>query len=540
EYIIKMLDYGSTVHPSFYDVQGVAGYSLTPGSKLLFKFIHAGDAFTEDPTTHTNAGYQWRSSDGLTNTQQSGDTIDNNSQYYSTLLVLQSKNILSPSTVVKVELSYYDQREEERYWNQYYYFYTGVRRSDFFFYNSVTEQQYHNTLSIRTMELNAAIDQQISSSYALKAGASWQRIRFYEDQTFQRINDTWTNTVRYPDTIQTRQIENPMDWVNNQMNTESFKAAGFVENSVHLSDRMILNMGGRMDYFGINKELTVSPRLQLACRLDPAFTLRAAWGFYYQSPNYRQIAYAAASDTNALSQRAIHYTAGIDYSVNWGAMAENYFKAKLEFFYKDYAKLMSATQTSDGFIYYSRKNDAVGYAKGFDLYLMYSLPGFSGWISYGYLISNQDVLNDAFGAYPRYTDQRHTASATVLWDLGRQWSCNLRYVYGSGYPFTPSSTRYDAIRETWSWIPGAPNSERLPSYSRMDVRVTRDFAIWGLTTSLFLDVSNVFNVKNLQSYRYSFLSLLIRRKREAAAEGCVLMADYSERRHVRAYVRMPA
>jgi outer membrane receptor protein involved in Fe transport len=250
--------------------------------------------------------------------------------------------------------------------------------------------------------------------------------------------------------------------------------------------------------------LTISPRLQLAYRLSPGLTLRGAWGHYYQSPNYRQITYGVASDTNARSQRAIHYAVGIDYTASIGKDLQKFIKLKLEGFYKKYDNLMSAVQTSDGFLYYSRRNDAVGFAKGFDFYLMYSAPDFSGWVSYGYLIAEQDILDDTYGPHPRYSDQRHTLSATGTWEPGRRWSLNLRFVYGSGYPFTPSTSLYDPARKTWVWISGAPNSGRLPSYSRTDFRVTKNFSLFGFSTSAFLDVSNMFNVKNLQSYRYSF------------------------------------
>lgn len=504
ECIIKMLDYGSYVHPAFYDVQGVVAYSLAPGQKLLCKFIHAGDSFSEDPTTHVNSPYQWRSSDGLTNTQQTGDSTDNHSQYYSSLFALQSINILSSSTLVKTEFSFYDQREEERYWTQYYYHYTGVRPGQVYFYNSLGEQQYHNTLQIRTMEFNSVVDHQLSPLYGIKAGVVYQNIRYYEDQTFQRTIYLWHNTDNYPDTTRAQQIENPMDWVNNQMNTRSFKAAAFVENTFQFTESAIANIGGRMDYFDLDKEMTVSPRIQLAYRLSPGLTVRGAWGHYYQSPNYRQITYAVASDTNARSQRAIHYTAGFDYTAHIGKDLEKFCKVKLEGFYKKYDQLMNAVQTSDGFLYYSRRNDAVGFAKGFDFYLMYSAPDVSGWVSYGYLIAEQDILNDTYGWHPRYSDQRHTLSATGTWEPGREWSLNLRFVYGSGYPFTPSTAIYDPTRKTWIWISGAPNSERLPSYSRTDFRATKNFSLFGFSTSVFLDVSNIFNVKNLQSYRYSF------------------------------------
>ena len=115
EYIFKLASPETTVFPAFYDIQGVVDYSLTSSHTLLFKFIHAGDDFSENPTATRSGPYQYYSSgDGFNHTEQVDDTTDYQMQYYSTLLALQSVNILSSSTIVKTELSLYDERENER------------------------------------------------------------------------------------------------------------------------------------------------------------------------------------------------------------------------------------------------------------------------------------------------------------------------------------------------------------------------------------------------------------------------------------------
>jgi hypothetical protein len=44
----------------------------------------------------------------------------------------------------------------------------------------------------------------------------------------------------------------------------------------------------------------------------------------------------------------------------------------------------------------------------------------------------------------------------------------------------------------------------MPAYKRIDFRVSKDFILFGLSSSAFLDISNVFNFKNIQIYSYEF------------------------------------
>ncbi|HLE32707.1 MAG TPA: TonB-dependent receptor [Bacteroidota bacterium] len=498
EYLLKYINRGSYHHPSFYDAQGVVDYSLSSGHTLFFKFLHAGDSYTQDPLTHRYVA------NSPTTAQRSGDSLNNRGQYYSTLLSLQSVNIMSSSAIVKTELSLHDQRENERFWDNEY---SDIRDSiggQSLFDSSYTLHLYGNDLRIWAMALNSMFDYQVSSLYGIKIGLSYEHITYAQDQLFQYTFDRYTNSVQYPDTTISHDIENILDiGFNNLLNTQSWKSAGYVESLLQLSDHLLLNMGGRFDYFDLNKAPTWSPRIQLAYQVREGLTLRGAWGFFYQSPNYRQIAHPAASDTNTRSQKAIHYVFGVDYQANVGPDYQNFLRVKVEGFYKDYDNLMSAYLTSSGIVYYSRKNDALGSAKGVDVYVMYSASGFYGWVSYGYLSSTQDVRDDGYGSFPRNTDQRHTLAAVGNLDLGTLWNVSARFVYGSGYPFTPSTAAYDSAKVTWQWIRGTSNSGRIPPYIRTDLRISKGFEMFGLATSAFLDISNVFNTMNIQSFRYT-------------------------------------
>jgi outer membrane receptor protein involved in Fe transport len=181
---------------------------------------------------------------------------------------------------------------------------------------------------------------------------------------------------------------------------------------------------------------------------------------------------------------------------------QNFIKFKVEGYRKLYNNLILATQTNNGVIY-SRRNDATGTAYGIDGCITYSQPGLYGWISYGYLVGSQTLVHDTIGhSFPLNTDQRHTLAATCEFELGSRWTMNVRFAYGSGYPYTPSYAVFNRNKQYWTWMQGSPNSDYLPAYERCDVRITKDFEIFGKSTSVYLDVSNLFDAANVQAYRY--------------------------------------
>jgi outer membrane receptor protein involved in Fe transport len=353
------------------------------------------------------------------------------------------------------------------------------------------------------MEPKIALEAKISPFYEIKTGLSYLNIHYDQD-----LIDRGTYTIvrtdeMYPDTTYDAFDENLNSFPQNT-DAKSYKVAGYAENIIQLSDNLMMNAGMRLDYFAFNRDLTVSPRLSVSYTLDNGMTLRAAWGYYYQSPIYTQLAYSVASDSNTQSQKAEHYILSLERNATFGTDEQNTLTLKVEGYYKDYSSLISSTRSNTGDIYYSRRNDATGYATGLDLYASLKLPGYYGWVSYGLLFANEDLLTDNEGSIPRSTDQRHTLSIVNDIDLGKRWSLNLRFTYGSGFAFTPFHVEYNIDEARYTWVEGKRNSEHLPEYKRVDMRLAKEFELFGLSAFVFLDVSNLFNFTNVFSFRYRY------------------------------------
>ena len=507
EYILSLLNFEdvSSAKPSFYDIQGVLSYHFSPKNKLLFEFIHSGDNFIYDPQKEPSlgleSGYAFKNEIGFRKLRTTSKET-NNADYFSNLIDIQSKNVLSSKSLLNFEVSYYDQIDRENRFTQSNYN-ENISISKEYFRNVTVNKDFQDNLRIKTFESKISFESLLSASYQIKSGLRYQNI-FYENKTSDnRIVEERKNLSNFADTTYKKTITKGLELPNDTLNASSYKFSGFLENIFQLSNKFILNLGSRVDYFDINKETDLSPRISLSYKLGNQTTVRAAWGYYYQPPIFKQLASTIASDTNTSSQRATHYLMGMEQLIPFSNNA-NFLKFRIEGYYKEYSNLISSSFSTFDRLTYSKKNDATGYAKGVDVYLSLSVPHFYSWISYSYLIANEDILDDNIGEYPRYTDQRHTLSAVASIDFGKGWSMNTRFNYGSGYPYTPRVKSFNEKNYSWSWVKDRKNSATLPPYKRIDVRINKKFNFSAFNMDVFIDVSNVFNFKNIQGYEYKF------------------------------------
>jgi len=501
EYVLSLLKLDENQRPSFYDVQGVVTYDLSEADKLQLEFIHAGDSYIYDPDDRLNGPNYY--TDNFAGEQS--NIYENykkhnreDANYYSNLFDLKNTTFLSGSALLKTSISYYQQidRENRLVTSQYDF---NATNSNYFFYQSLYRSDYNKALEIKTLEGKTSLDYQLNPFYDIKTGFSYLNINYEDNLNAKDVRSYFQNTDQFPDTI-----SYSVDEYNNQEKTvaSSYKLNGYLENILQLNENTIINVGGRIDYFDFNKDLTLSPRISASYRFGDGLNLRVAWGHYYQSPVYQQLAYSTASDTNTQSQKAEHYIISLEENFSLDRNRQDVLTLKAEAYYKKYSNLISSERGGYGNITYSRKNDSKGYAKGVDIYASLKLGAYYGWISYGLLFTKEDLLADNRGEFPRYTDQRHTLSFINDFDLGKKWSLNLRFTYGSGFAYTPYYVSYDNNNKSYVWVKGDLNSAYLPEYKRVDIRVGKEFTMFNLPTYIFLDVNNLLNFKNVNGYKY--------------------------------------
>lgn len=101
---------------------------------------------------------------------------------------------------------------------------------------------------------------------------------------------------------------------------------------------------------------------------------------------------------------------------------------------------------------------------------------------------------------PRSWDQRHTVNFSINYRLADRWNFNLAGNYHSGRPTTPVSAGFRGTQFVTEL--GALNSDRLPSYRRVDLRASRNVGRLGVFVELF-NVLNFTNAQRINSFNFT-------------------------------------
>ena len=282
----------------------------------------------------------------------------------------------------------------------------------------------------------------------------------------------------------------------------------YLEDKLRLWGPLYATMGGRLDYASVPGVWTADPRAALAWRLTPHATVRIATGRYHQlaDPAYLDPVYG---NPRLAPLAADHVIAGYEWKSGTG-------NVRVEAYRKDYHGLV----TNDPVTYYA--NGGTGFARGVDVFVQGSVSRLSGWISYGYLDSRRKERDDPHEVPSTY-GVRHSGTVVGTYQLTPRLQVGGRFGHSTGRPITPVVARsYDPARDIWRPIYGDHNSDQLPDYQRLDLRVTRLFSLRGgigLPASsvcvMYVEAMNVLGARNTLDYVYN--------------------ADYTERRATESY-----
>jgi hypothetical protein len=262
-----------------------------------------------------------------------------------------------------------------------------------------------------------------------------------------------------------------------------------------ISQKLALSGGGRLEKIPFTKRASVSPYLSARLRGLGRIVPGAGWRIVRQSPfhlfDQPEVAGLPVDPGTLLSigahrvesLAADHISASCDADLGGGV------GARVEFYTKRYRNLL--TWTAEGPTAETIGNDGSGRARGVELSLRREVGRrLTGWISYS--ISKTRKREGASpherpGDYDRPRMLQGALEAPVLPGT----SIALAYRSASGRPITPLERGEDGL------VPRETNSERLPSYRRLDMKI--EYRVDGETRSAFvyLDVLNIGNRRNI-------------------------------------------
>ena len=253
--------------------------------------------------------------------------------------------------------------------------------------------------------------------------------------------------------------------------------------------------GLRFDYFNRIDQLSVQPRGSVLVELPNSSELQFAYGVYNQTPIPPQLSPSIGNPALKSSQ-ASHYILELKQELSQDT------EIKMAAYYKNLADLVTVDEEA------SYLNQGVGYAQGTEVFLRHRRDDrFFAWVSYAYALSKRrDRVGEPYRLYS--FDQTHVATFAASYNLTPTWEFGAKWQYRTGNPYTPvedRTIRFDPRDGKPIYVPvyAETNSDRLPSYHRLDLRVNKTFQFSRWKLGLFLELLNAYNRKNLLDYRYN-------------------------------------
>ncbi|MXV73281.1 TonB-dependent receptor [Candidatus Poribacteria bacterium] len=260
----------------------------------------------------------------------------------------------------------------------------------------------------------------------------------------------------------------------------------------------------------------IAPRLGISYPITDRTKLHFTYGHYYQIPRgddlYENLSFDMRGAIRRRGNPDLNPERTIGYEVGIVQQFTDDLTIDLTGFTKDIDQLVNSVHvdiTNDYSYFLNDEFDGVahgiyGRVQGFELTIRKWRTGrspVSGMLSYTYSVAkgkgssrNLGYLTyyrqqpDVTESHPLAWDQRHIFSGTLDIQLPFDAAVNLIGSYGSGLPYTPN--------------PRAPikpdiNSKRYPATYNVDALISKRSRIGGLTYTLFVDIRNVFNTRNL-------------------------------------------
>jgi hypothetical protein len=298
---------------------------------------------------------------------------------------------------------------------------------------------------------------------------------------------------------------------------QSTRAQGFVQDSWTLDTLRTLSYGLRAHYWTTNGQLVISPRVQFSAisRRHPNRSLKAAVGVYYQPPFYRELRdQQGLLNPELRAQKSYHFIVGKE--INFLQFGRP-FKFSGEAYYK-YLTDVVPYDVDNVRLRYFAKNNARAYVAGVDARISGEfVKGAESWFSLGVLTTKEDVDGDSLnvvdednniigreakGYIRRPQDQRLNLGIFFQDHLPNNPSVRgyVNFVFGTGLPFSPPNL--PDLRGT---------NELVRTYKRVDLGFNKVVSLRNGTKAhiydleslwLSLEVLNVLGANNVAGYSY--------------------------------------
>lgn len=255
-----------------------------------------------------------------------------------------------------------------------------------------------------------------------------------------------------------------------------------------------LQLGGRFDVHRVadDTESWFDVRLTLRHRLTDWLWLKGSMGTFHQPQSFIiDLPGLGSFVVDSGPQRSYQLSQGVEIALPWELGLD------VQAYYSDFRNLSEPDIGGGGDIFETDMDGIFkpldGRAYGLELLLRRHLgAGVFGWIAYTLARSERDYRS---GTATADFDQAHVLNVVLSWDVGRGWRIGGRFHFRSGRPYTPQEWVPDVPSDPYSSgicrNTGARNSERLPPFYRLDLRVDKKWTFETWWFALYFEFINI-------------------------------------------------
>lgn len=298
----------------------------------------------------------------------------------------------------------------------------------------------------------------------------------------------------------------------------------FAKYKYNFRDKLIIEPGFRLQYFASLSCSSPEPRLSMKYNITKKIRLKMAAGLYSQnfvaitsdrdvvslftgflsSPNRLPSTFDGKDMKNTL-QKAQHVVLGLELDLI------KYTTVNIEGYYKNFSQLT----VTNRYKLFENENDYIwekGNAYGGDLTVKFEYKNLYLWGVYSLGWVNR---YDGTVTYSPHFDRRHNLNIMASYAFGKKarksWQVDLRWNYGSGFPYTQTQVAYPHItgdglisgdfvteNESMYLLLDELNKGKLPDYHRLDFSIKKKFFIGERNTiELNASITNLYNYDNI-------------------------------------------
>jgi hypothetical protein len=294
-----------------------------------------------------------------------------------------------------------------------------------------------------------------------------------------------------PDISQKYQIVQPAQF-NVGFDNSAFNGSAYITASWTVGEKLTLNPGVRYDYSGFNQQHNISPRLSGTFIISPKHSINFATGIYYQDIAYSDVA-AQPIGKNLKSEETIQGILG--YKLQFSSDL----KLVVEGWYKQFYNLVVQPNRFQSAI----NDEGTGYAYGSDIHIVKRLAKkWYGQLGYSYMLSKRDN-NNGLGEYDHTFSVPHSFNALFSYQPNKSWLFSTKFRYSTGRPIDSYIIHDDVLNNPdflrFSQEIISVNSNRLPDYMALDIRLDYYMYLKRGTLSAFVDLGNISGRFNINS-----------------------------------------